>query len=142
MINRINGKIKNDVINWVIFVIVARCIFLLIYQGLLAYCYSWKNDPSPWESASQWWTVYGTLVDISCLILIIIGLNKEGQTFSSLLDFDKTKILSDLKNGLIIFVLIFPLIGFIYSTGVARVLLNEKSYDLISGQLALRTLPS
>lgn len=140
--NPLNGRNQNMSIHWVVLVILARSLFLILYQGLLACHYASINDPEPWGSAAQWWTVYGTAVDISCLILLAMLLKREGKGLFSLLDFDRTKVISDIKKGFLVFILIFPLIGFLYSSGMGKLILNETSYNLISGQLALRTLPS
>jgi len=135
-------KINGQIINWAIGLVLARCILLVCVQGMLAFYFSSKGDITPWESAAKWWTVYGNIVDVICLLLIIYVLKKEGKNISSLLDFSKTKFLKDLKSGLIIFFLIFPIIGLLYSIGTGILLFNESTLEQISGQLAERALPS
>lgn len=133
---------NKQMINWAIVLVVARCVLLICFQGILAFYFHSKGNDTPWESAASWWTVYGTAVDLSCLLLLFFALKSEGKHLSSLFDFDKKRIFKDLKTGLLIFVLIFPLIGFLYSVGTGYLLFNESTIKAILGQLAERTLPS
>ena len=135
-------EINAQIVNWAIVLVLARCILLVCVQGFLALYLFSKGNENPWASAAEWWTVYGTVVDLSCLFLITYALKKEGKKISSLLDFSKTKFINDLKSGLIIFFLIFPLIGLLYSVGTGYLIFNESTLNSISGQLAERTLPS
>jgi uncharacterized protein len=135
-------KGNREVINWAIALVFARCILLILFQGIFSFYYHLQGNQTPWESAAKWWTVYGTLVDVSCLLLLTFALKKEGKNILSLIDFDKNKIFQDLKYGLIIFFLIFPLIGLLYAVGTGYLILNETTLNLISGQLGERTLPS
>jgi membrane protease YdiL (CAAX protease family) len=82
------------------------------------------------------------LVDLSCITLLIYALHKEGKSISSLFDFNKKRIFKDLKAGLIIFVLIFPLIGLLYAFGTGYLIFDNNTLNLINGQLGERTLPS
>lgn len=145
--NKLNPKIDSleingQIINFAIAIVLARCILLFIVQGALAFYFSTKGNLTPWESAAEWWTVYGTVVDLLCLLLIIYALKKEGKNISSLMDFSKDKLINDLRSGLIIFFLIFPLIGLLYSFGTGYLIFNERTLNLFLGQLAERTLPN
>lgn len=134
--------ISGKIVNFAILIVLARCILLICVQGILAFLLFSNGNQTPWESASEWWTVYGTVVDLSCLLLLIYVLKKEGKKISSLLDFRKDKLKKDIKSGLIIFFLIFPLIGLLYSIGAGYLIFNTSTLNAISGQLAERTLPS
>jgi len=137
-LNEVNGPI----INWAIILVLSRCILLIVVQGILAVYFHSIGHPSPWESAAEWWTVYGTVVDLSCLLLLVYMLKKEGKEISSLFDFDRKRIIKDVKLGILIFVLIFPVIGLLYSMGIGYLLFNESTLHSINGQLAERTLPN
>ncbi len=132
---------KEHLVKWAIVLVVARCILLIIFQGILAFYFHLKGFQTPWERAAGWWTVYGTAVDITCLLLISYALKREGKNILSLFDFDKNKLYDDIKTGLLIFILIFPLIGLLYSIGTGYMIFNESTMNAISGQLAERTLP-
>jgi membrane protease YdiL (CAAX protease family) len=143
LINKVEPvQVNKEVINWAIGLVLARCILLVIFQGILAFYYHLQGNQTPWESAAKWWTVYGNLADISCLLLLAFALKKEGKDLSSLIDFDKKKIFQDLKSGLLIFFLIFPLIGLLYTFVTGYLILNENTLNLTINQLGERTLPS
>ncbi len=134
-------EINGQIVNFAIAIVLARCILLVGVQGILAFLFFSNGNQTPWVSAAEWWTVYGTVVDLSCLLLLFLALKKEGKKISSLLDFSKVKFVKDIKSGLLIFFLIFPLIGLLYSFGTGYLIFNENTLNLISGQLAERTLP-
>ncbi|WP_424001453.1 CPBP family intramembrane glutamic endopeptidase [Maribacter sp. IgM3_T14_3] len=148
--NKIPNNLKNldkisktDLtVKFVVIIVISRSIFLLLAQSLIALILKLNNDQNPWESASSWWTVYGSLVDLGCLSLIIYFLKKENKKISSLLDFDREKVWKDLKIGFIIFLIIFPILGLLYPVGIGMLVFNESTLNLISGQLAERVLPT
>jgi len=135
-------KVNENIINWAIILVISRSILLIVVQGILALYFQSKGHRFPWRSAAQWWTVYGTMVDLSCLFLLVFVLKKEGKKLSSLFDFDRKRMLNDLKLGVLVFICIFPIIGFLYSLGVGYLLFNESTLNSITGQLAERTLPN
>jgi membrane protease YdiL (CAAX protease family) len=143
LVNKIEPIQANRVvINWAIGLVLARCILLILFQGILSFYFHLQGNQTPWESAAKWWSVYGNLADISCLILLTFALKKEGKNLTSLLDFDKNKIFQDLKFGLIIFLIIFPLIGLGYTFVTGYLILNQNTLNLTIDQLSERTLPS
>ena len=121
--------------------VVTRTFGLILVQGTVASIFQRMGDSQPFISAASWWTVYGTVVDIICLLLLSVMMRGEGRTIFSLLDFDRSKIIQDIKNGLIVFVLIFPLLGFLFPMGVMSVLFDADTHSAISGQLTDRSLP-
>lgn len=135
-------KVGSGVIKWAIGLVVARCILLILVQGIIAFYYHTSGHSTPWASAAKWWTVYGSAVDLSCLLLLFFALKQEGKSLSSLIDFDKKRIFKDLKTGVLIYILIFPLVGLAYSLGLGYLIFNESTLDSIVGQLAERTLPT
>jgi len=144
--NKLNSKIDSlkineQIINWAIGIVLARCFLLVCIQGGIALYLSSKGNNAAWESAAKWWTVYGNIVDVFCLLLLTYALKKEGKNIYTLFDFNKSKFLNDLKSGLIIFFLIFPVIGLMYSVATGYLLFNESTLENISGQLAERSLP-
>ena len=42
-----------------LFMLFARFLFALLFQGLTALPFSLRGDPMPFQSAAPWWTVYG-----------------------------------------------------------------------------------
>ena len=135
-------KSNKETTNLAITVVFLRCILLIFFQGTLATYFHLQGSQTPWESAAKWWTVYGTLVDISCLITLFFALKKEGKNIVTLLDYDKSLIIKDIKLGLTIFFSIFPLLGLLYAFGTGYLIFNESTLDIIYGQLGERTLPN
>jgi membrane protease YdiL (CAAX protease family) len=85
----------------------ARPILAILAQGLLIVLFVALKQPS--YNVTAWWTVYGTLIDIVCLILLVNLLKREGKSLFDLLSFNKGKIFSDVLIGLGIFIFVFPL---------------------------------
>lgn len=147
IVNKIKGKFtplsaENRYYKWALILVVSRCVLLLFFQGLLASFFYFKGIQNPWGSAAKWWTVYGTAVDLSCLLLLFFALKAEGKELLSLLDFSKKKFLKDVKNGLLVAIVIFPLLGFLFSIWTASFIFNESTLELILGRLAERRLPA
>ena len=91
--------------------IVGRSAFLVIAQALVALLFLIRRDAAPWDSAGQWWTVYGNLADVGCLILLWRFTRLEGVSLRSLLGRHRWRRGYDLWFGLGIFFLTFPLIA-------------------------------
>jgi len=68
-----------------------------------------RHRPAPWREAGDWWTVYGTLVDIGCLIGLRYFTRREGIHLRDLIDTIRLRWGRDVFLGLGYFVLIFPL---------------------------------
>jgi hypothetical protein len=50
--------------------VTARPVLFVALQAVLAAVFVLFHRPSAWRTAGTWWSVYGTLVDFACLILI------------------------------------------------------------------------
>lgn len=77
-------------------------------QALLALAYFSFHRPGPLHEAGRWWNVYGTLVDIGCLIGLRIYTRKEGIRLRDLIGQVRLRFGRDVFLGLGLFVLIFP----------------------------------
>ena len=77
-------------------------------QGLLALAYFAVHRPGAWHQAGQWWNVYGTIVDIGCLIGLRIFTRKEGLKLRDLVGPFRFRRGHDIFLGLGLFILIFP----------------------------------
>lgn len=94
-----------------LFMVFARFIFALFFQGLLALVFLLRDDSTPLQSAAPWWTVYGSLVDLACLLTIGFFLRHEGLRLSSLFDFNRALFWKDLRFASLLLVL-FLVLGF------------------------------
>lgn len=56
----------------------ARALLSFLAQVATAGILWATGDPTPWESSRGWWTVYGTLTDAGCLVLLVLLLRREG----------------------------------------------------------------
>lgn len=93
------------------FMVFARFLFALLFQGLLALVFFLRGDPTPLQSAAPWWTVYGSLIDLACLLAIGFFLRREGLRLSALFDFDRALFWKDLRFAFLLF-LLFLVLGF------------------------------
>lgn len=83
------------------------------------------HRPAPWKAAGDCWNVYGTVVDVGCLIGLRIFTRKEGIRFRDLIGQIRFRRGHDLFLGLAFFVAIFPF--FMAASYVARRLLYSSS---------------
>ena len=86
----------------------ARFALLIASQGLVALIMLALHRPSPWHEAGYWWTVYGTLVDIGCIIGLWYFTRREGIRLRDLIGPIRMRHGHDLFLGLGYFLLIFP----------------------------------
>jgi len=93
---------------WPLAIVFARLFFALFAQSLIATLFFIKSS-SPYQAAADWWPVYGTLIDLGCLILIIWQLKKEGLRFRDLLNLDPRHLALDILLGLCFILWVFPL---------------------------------
>ena len=102
---------------WPVIIIFARLIFAILAQGLIAGLFMLQGSPTPWQAAAPWWIVYGTLIDIGCLVLLARLTRREGIRLSDLLSFQRQHLGRDLLLGLgfIILYIFLATIGGIFS---------------------------
>ncbi len=93
-------------------VLLARSGLALLFQALTVLLFTRLDLPSPAVAVRNWWTVYGTLIDLVCLALLAWLVRREGRRLLDLVNFDRSKLKTDLLIGLGIFVIIFPVTVF------------------------------
>ena len=74
-------EINGQIINFAIALVLARCILLVCVQGILAFIFFSNGNTTPWASSAKWWTVYGTVVDLSCILLLTFALKKKEKKY-------------------------------------------------------------
>ena len=84
---------------------VGRSALILLAQAAVALIFSIRGHADPWSAAAPWWTVYGTLVDIGCLVMLRHFTRTEGVTVRGLVGPVRP---SDLLRGLGFFLVSFP----------------------------------
>lgn len=121
--------------------VVARTLLLLAMQALLAGVYVLRRNPSPWAAAAPWWSIYGTLVDIECLLLIGWFKRTEGIRFRDLIGNVRLRRGRDILTGLGYYLFIFP--SFVGGTMLSSLLVyGSIAPHIPPGQLHDRALPA
>ncbi len=92
-----------------------RLILALASQGLVSLIFVARGNSTPWQSAGEWWIVYGTLIDLGCLIAIGLLTRKEGIRIRDLISFENQKLKKDLLLGL----LFYAIVGSVSFGGIA-----------------------
>jgi membrane protease YdiL (CAAX protease family) len=91
---------------WLVVVVFARLVFSVLAQSLVAAGYALQGHADPWQAAAPWWTVYGSLVDVGCLVLLGWLVRREGLRIRDLIvGFDRRRLGWDLLEGGAILVL-------------------------------------
>ena len=90
----------------------ARPALALLAQGLALFVFTQINVPNASVTVRNWWTVYGTLVDLGCLALLFWLTRREGIRLRDLISFTRAKLKIDLLIGLGIIAVVFPVCVF------------------------------
>jgi uncharacterized protein len=92
-----------------VLMVLIRPILALSVQGIIVLLLRQFQIQSPTVAVRNWWTVYGTLVDLVCLILLFRLTKVEGINLFSLRSFDRSRLKHDILLGLGIFMVVFPI---------------------------------
>ncbi len=101
----------------------ARLAFAIAAQATVAFVFLLRGKAKPWLLAAPWWTVYGTLIDIGCLLALTYLMRQEGGRLLDLVGVQATRFRRDLLMGLAYAAGILPfgiLGGFIASALIYR----------------------
>jgi len=85
---------------WPVIIVFARLILAVLAQALIAGLFMLQGHPTPWQAAAPWWIVYGTLIDIGCLVLLARLTRREGIRLVDLISFQRQRLGRDLLLGL------------------------------------------
>jgi hypothetical protein len=121
-------------------VVTARTVLAVVAQGIVAFIYVLRHDPSPWQAAAPWWTIYGTLVDIGCLALMARFTRAEGIRLRDLVGEIHLRWGLDLFVGIGWFLVIFPFFMLGAPLG-SKLIYGSTQPNLYPGLLAGRALP-
>jgi membrane protease YdiL (CAAX protease family) len=84
---------------WPVILVFARLVLAVLAQALVAGLFMLQGHPTPWQAAAPWWIVYGTLVDIGCLVLLAWLTRREGIRLFDLISFQRQRLGRDLLLG-------------------------------------------
>lgn len=81
-------------------VLFARAVFAVAAQGALAALFAMRGSSMPWRDAEPWLPVYGTSIDVACLVLLWWLTRREGIGLLNLVGFERSRLLRDTLLGL------------------------------------------
>lgn len=114
-----------------------RTFFLFLAQGLFYLFYHLNGKKNSWALAGKWWSVWGSLADLGCLLILIKLTKREGLTLVDLFKpFSKQLVWKALLNLLI--VLPFSAVGSVLGS---LIIYGSWHADLTPGVLYDRHLP-
>ena len=138
----VEKRVAQGQISWVgpLVVVVGRGVFAVLAQVMVAGIYALRGHPSPWMAAAPWWTVYGTLVDVGCLLLMAHFTRREGIGLRDLIGRIRLRWGRDILVSAGCFLLIFPFfwVGSVLSN---KVVFGSAPPDLYPGFVMARALP-
>jgi len=108
----IQQRIQAGRIGWAgpVVLTTARTGLILLVQVVLATAFLVRGNPSPWRAQAPWWTVYATLVDIGCLLLLSLQARREGIRLIDLFGIERSRLGRELLWGLLYLVVLFPIL--------------------------------
>jgi membrane protease YdiL (CAAX protease family) len=133
-----NGTIRSQTLYWLL---PARTLLCFLAQASFAFAFWAGGNPEPWMAAVPYWNVFGTLVDLGCLLLLHHYLKKEGLSLLHLIRASRFPLWRDVLVGIGLFLLIFPTAimgGTILSN---LIVYGTFQPDLGEGVLIARQLP-
>ncbi len=117
----------------------ARSFLLIAAQGMVALFLFAMHTAAPWRAAGHWWVVYGTLVDIGCLLGMRHFTRKEGVRLRDLIGPIRMRQGRDLFLGLGYYLIVLPF--FLGATAAARWLLRTPGHDPVTYLIHVHHLP-
>ncbi len=140
--SQIQQRMAAGRVSWIgpLLLLPARTVLLLASQGLMALVLLSLHRPRPWREAGDWWSIYGTLVDIGCLIGLRYFTRREGIRLRDLIGPIRLRYGRDVWLGLGYFLLVFPLF-FGAGWGAQKLLYAPNDPALMSYYLHVRHLP-
>lgn len=120
---------------WPVVIVFARLILAVLAQALVAGIFMLQGHPTPWQAAAPWWPVYGTLLDIGCLILLAWLVRREGIRLFDLISFQRQYLGRDLLLSVGVFVL------FIIPAAIGGIIFTQLIYGATPPPSPFGTLP-
>lgn len=107
---KLQERVKAGKITWAgpLIVMAARTVLGWIFQGLAVVLF-FRGRADPWVEAAAWWRVYGTLVDVGCIVLLVWLTRREGIRLFDLGNYRREGWLRDVGLGVGMFILLTPL---------------------------------
>jgi membrane protease YdiL (CAAX protease family) len=139
---KIDDSLSRCQIGWMapLMVMIGRSVFMILAQAVVALKYGVRGHPSPWNAAAPWWTVYATLVDISCLALMLKFTRAEGIRLRDLIGPIRLRRGNDIALGIVCYLIFVP--SFTFPGLLASKLVFGTTHpSMYPGLLTARNLP-
>jgi hypothetical protein len=118
----------------------ARSFFMIVAQALVAIVYLLRGHRSPWSAAAPWWSVYGTLVDAGCLMIMVKLTRAEGIRLRDLIGKIRLRWGRDIFLGIACFFVM--IVSFSFGGSLAsKLVFGTVRPALYPGLLGERVLP-
>jgi len=115
-----------------------------LVQAAVATALLVHGDPSPWRAQARWWTVYATLVDFGCLLLLWRQARREGIRLVDLFGIERSQLGRETLWGLLYLVVLFPIVagfGSKFASWLVYGTTQLTPHMLAPGLLSERQLP-
>jgi hypothetical protein len=89
----------------------ARTGLILFVQTAVATAFLIRGNPAPWRAQAPWWTVYASLVDVGCLLLLWRQTKHEGIRFVDLFGIERSRLGREALWGLLYLGALFPVLA-------------------------------
>jgi hypothetical protein len=98
----IEARRRAGVLSWPgpVLMLTARSGLAVIAQGIAAALLWALGSLSPWRAAEPWLPVYGTLIDLACIVGLCWFARREGLGLRDLVGFDRRRLGRDMLLGL------------------------------------------
>jgi uncharacterized protein len=110
----------------------ARLVLALLAQALVAGLFALQGHPSPWEASAPWFTVYGTLIDVGCLVALWRLSRREGLGLFDLVRTHPIRPGADVLLGLGYLVL-YLLVGGVFGTAIGFLIYGAPPANPMGG---------
>jgi len=106
-------RIQSGRIGWAgpLLMTTARTGMIVFVQVAVATVFLIRGHPTPWRAQAPWWTVYATLVDIGCLLLLRWQTKREDIRLRDLFGTDRSRLGREALWGLLYLVALFPVLA-------------------------------
>jgi membrane protease YdiL (CAAX protease family) len=110
--SEIQQRVAAGKITWAgpLIMLVARSVFLVICQGLVAAIF-FRGSADAWNEAGHWYPVYGTVTDAGCIVLLLWLTRREGIRLFDLGSYRRKGWLRDVLIGLGLLIPLLPLLA-------------------------------
>lgn len=126
---------KRQTVFWIVFLLlVSRTGFAVFFQGAFSLGSTLAGEEINFLNAGRWWTVYGSLIDLGCFVILRRVLRHEGTGIKSVIAFSAEKLKRDMKHAGLLFLALIPL-TMLWGTAVSFLIYGQPSTPILAGPL-------